>query len=395
MTTSSTSTSSTSTSSPAINAAAVKFARDIITNRKLAKAYYDKLAQASKHKTYETEIIDNFLESKGYVCTLLQVINAQKQLGQYHLYYWNGAYSTKTSTKSSASVDGPVFTIHGAAGGAQQVGVGDMFIIEPQFSNLILSWKTDDGLNATTASVVFRTVSKDGKAYKSFAGTYTDDNGDQVDIVGIPILPKKLEAAVRQGKASIPPGQNMEGLQIAQMVLHFVGQLLNMGIMFYMIHKMGKEIAGLKDSIAKGEEGGPGRAEQEQELEDNNEEREHLEDQNDDVVQEGGDAANDVEQIPEGSYTKMGDAILGHAGDDELVEFNLDAPKMSSSAEDLFNDAVHDQQEHEDEEEHEDEDEDEEDEGEEETETETGTEGEEEAEMGMEDGLDVLEDIPL
>jgi hypothetical protein len=233
---------------PAITPDALRFCRDLITTPTLANAYYTEISTAAKNRVYETELIDNWLVKQGYQCSIEQVLLAQKQIPSYQLYYWSGGYRTLTGA-AGATAAGPVVTIHAYETGAQQIGYGDQFIINPQFSNLVLTWDTSEGLNDTSGSLTFAlTVAKDGTAMRSFYGQVTDASGTAQSVAGALMTSSDLQRAVDAGQAT-PPGQSISGVQLAMTIVNFIAQGTFIALNVVMLARAFREINALRAKV--------------------------------------------------------------------------------------------------------------------------------------------------
>jgi hypothetical protein len=312
---------------------AVRFCKDMFQKVDLLKAYYAEISTASKNKTYEAEIIDNWLVSRGYHCTVEQVLLAQKQLPAYQLYYWSGGYKTLVGTSKSA---GPVFTIHAYGTGPQQIGYGTQFIIDPQFSNLLLSWNSDDGTNETSGALTFTLSSAtDGTATRSFYGTITDSSGTQ-PIAGVLMSADELQKAAASGKA--PPGQDMSALQIAEAVVNFVAQTTFITLNFVMLYKAGKEIQQLKKELA-GKPDDPDLARAQARAE---KQQTDVESSQEDALGQGDRAQENVDQFPEQDVeSTMSEVVQGSP--ETPLDLPAQAQAPSEAQQDLLNEAVQDE----------------------------------------------------
>jgi hypothetical protein len=326
-----TSQSGTTGTATTIKPDAIRFCTDLLTDQTLAKAYYNEIATASKNKTYEEEIIDNWLTAQKYNCGIEDVLLAQKQLPTYQLYYWSGGYKTLLGSNKAA---GPVFTVHAYDSGAQQIGYGTMFIISPQFSNLVLSWDTQGGLNQNSGSLTFTlSAPSSGVATRSFYGTITDSSGTAQPIAGALMTTAQLSTAAQNGQA--PPAQNMSALQIATTVVNFVAQTTFITLNFVMLYKTGKEITQLKEQLAKK----PDNPELKKQQADAEKQQSESESSQEDALNSGEDIQGEFSDLSE---SDISDTMSEVVGGNEQVPLDLpsDVEAPTGEQQDLLNSAV-------------------------------------------------------
>lgn len=280
---------------------ATRFSMDLLKDRQLTADYFKAYQTAVKDKTYETQIIDNFLTQKGYTCTLEEVLQAQRNLPAYKLYFWSGVYETKLSASgSTTSTDGEAVAIHGFDKGAQDVSYGDMFIIGPQFQNRVLSWSSEGGVNSSSASLTFAlSAGKQGTTVKSFYGTFTDSSGAPQNIVGT----YTTVAQIQKDKKKTPTGVSLKTIQYIEAGLNMFAQITFIGLNFYMMYKTKKELEEMKKSGASKEE-----------IEKKQGEADNIEGETENSTQRGESANDRLQDIPEEDYKGAMDPTVESSG---------------------------------------------------------------------------------
>ena len=313
-----------------LNADAIRFCKDLLSKPDVATGYYTTLTKAAKDKTYEPQILDNWLVSQNYQCSIQQVLLAQKQLPTYQLFYWSGGYKTLVGANKQT---GPVVTIRAFKKGAQQIGYGEDFVIEPKFNSLVLSWGTDEGLNDTSGSLTFTlTRSSAAAAVRSFYGQVTDSTGNTQSIAGALMTTDELKTAASNKQA--PPAQDMTALKIAETVVNFVAQLTMITLNFVLLYKAGKELQQLSQKA----QANPDDAKAQKDLEDAQKDQDELESDNDDAVDQVDDLKSDYDAASDSDI----ESVMGEASGTNSVPLDLpdDPEAPSSEAQDLLNDAV-------------------------------------------------------
>ncbi len=228
----------TSSSNTKLNQQAVKFANDLLRSQSLMQNYYDELSTASKNKSWEPQIMDNWLDKQGYQCTFEQVLAAQKQLSSYQLAYWNGLYLTTVSGGESGQ--GPLVAVQSKGTNTPDVSVDQTLLIGFTYHNLNLSW-TKNPLPEVTqpseGSFIFRlTTTKKGLANPAFTGTL---NGKS--IAGVLTTPEQAKKAT----SKTPPAINTT-LQYVNLGVQMIAQLTFIALNVYQLYKTRLEIKKLQ-----------------------------------------------------------------------------------------------------------------------------------------------------
>lgn len=159
-----------------------RFVLDLLTNMQLLSDFADVIDQPAGSFEEANEKITSFLKSKGYNCNPSQVIASFNLLKDHNLEYWTGTYDSwyindggisfnDTSLKLKSvkandlantpddvqMLDGPCLIINGT-----DVTIDGAKIINPQYSNGVLSWTMGDGStgNATSGRITFNEVTR-------------------------------------------------------------------------------------------------------------------------------------------------------------------------------------------------------------------------------------------
>lgn len=189
---------------------AQKFSIALLENQAMLVKYLKVLAQPADNPDQKIEAANTFIQNKSengvadYQTDLAYVLQAQQTMPTYMLIYWSGFYKTTIGKIDSEETwDGESFVIAATLNPDDPIhlGVGRTNIISPTFNSLILRWDKIDGIQATSAELVFNLVpDTSGNFVKTFAGTYDDGTGEKL-FTGIvqPQLDKEKE------KFSLPP----------------------------------------------------------------------------------------------------------------------------------------------------------------------------------------------
>jgi hypothetical protein len=249
---------------PTMTQEANAFALLLVQNKDLLLAWFDALVKGLKDKTYETQIMDNFIADKkqnkvrDFNTTFAYVIQAQQKLAAYQMYYWSGLYKTTKKPANAADgskpVDGSPVSVAGSGNKntATFVSFAKSELVNYTFKNLVLSWDTADGLNSTSGNLIFGLRNISGVSTKTFAGTITEA-GTKSSYFGLMVDPKSEQG--KQQARNTPPqtSEVMQNLQFANQIINMVSQTLFMAVNMAMLWKAGKEIQELRGRLAKGE----------------------------------------------------------------------------------------------------------------------------------------------
>ncbi|WP_299921673.1 hypothetical protein [uncultured Pelagimonas sp.] len=238
-----------------------RFALKMVQDKTLLLGWFDTLTKALQDKTYEVQIMDNFIAQKSlnkvddFNTTYDYVIQAQQKLPAYKIYYWSGLYKTTRSTSgSSSSEEGSVVSVVGSGKNnvAPFVSVAKAELINYKFNQLVLSWDSSDGLNATSGRLIMGVRNVAGKARRSFAGIITE-GGTKYTYAGVLVDPKSEQGQGATKKAPPQTSSSLKTLEYANQIINMVSQALFMAVNIGMLYKTGKEIQELKKKIDSGE----------------------------------------------------------------------------------------------------------------------------------------------
>ncbi|MGH1417071.1 MAG: hypothetical protein ACRBB0_26545 [Pelagimonas sp.] len=238
-----------------------RFTLKMVQDKTLLLGWFDMLTKALKDKTYEVQIMDNFIAQKtlnktdDFNTTYDYVIQAQQKLPAYKIYYWSGLYKTsRKGPNASANEPGSVVSVVGSGKNnvAPFVSVAKAELINYKFDQLVLSWDSADGLNATSGRLVMGVRNIAGKATRSFAGIITED-GTKYTYAGVLVDPNSAGGQGATKKAPPQTSSSLKTLEYANQIINMVSQALFMAVNMGMLYKTGKEIQELKKKIDSGE----------------------------------------------------------------------------------------------------------------------------------------------
>lgn len=245
---------------PAMTKEANRFALAMVTNKDLLLGWFDMLTKALKDKTYEVQIMDNFIAQKSvnkvddYGTTYDYVIQAQQKLPAYQIYYWSGLYKTTRKPDSGGSSEaGSTVSVVGSGSGnvAPFVSLAKSELIDYKFNQLVLSWDSADGLNTTSGNLIMGVRNISGTATRSFAGSITE-NGTKYTYAGVLVDPDGADGKAATKNAPPQTTSSLSTLQYANQIINMVSQALFMAVNIGMLYKTGKEIQELQKKIGEG-----------------------------------------------------------------------------------------------------------------------------------------------
>ena len=300
-----------------------RFALKLVQDKDLILGWFDRLAKALKEKTYEVQIMDNFIAEKSvngvddFQTTYAYVIQAQQKLPAYKIFYWSGLYKTTRKAKGGDSEEGSVVSVVGSGSTktATYVSLAKAELIGYDFKQLVLSWDGQQGFNASSGKLIFGVRNISGKATRRCAGTITEGGTDDT-YAGVVVDPNSPGGKTAGGKAPPQTHQDLQKLQYANQIINMVSQALFMAVNIGMLYKTGKEIQELRAKIKKGEGSEQDKADLEK-LEGEQEVSERAADQ---AVENADDVRQPVEEMSDEDFAEGSEDASPASESDELPD---------------------------------------------------------------------------